>query len=63
MAIFSFLIGCVIGLVCALTGWLGFGMSLLAAFGLYLSVSMLVGMALILGMMMTVDPAGHEAEA
>ncbi len=57
VAIFYFLIGCMIGLVCAVVGWLGFDMSILAAFGLYLSVSLMVGMTLILS---TLHMLGHE---
>lgn len=46
MAVFSFIFGCMIGLFAALTGWLFHDISVFAAFGLYLSVSMTVGLAL-----------------
>lgn len=63
VANFSFLIGCMIGLVCAVVGWLGFDMSVLAAFGLYLSVSLLVGMALILTSLHALDHDCTEVDA
>ncbi|MBV6638350.1 MULTISPECIES: hypothetical protein [Mameliella] len=52
-----------IGLVCAVVGWLGFDMSVLAAFGLYLSVSLLVGMALILTSLHALDHDCTEVDA
>ncbi|GEM_PF-2797004 len=63
VAIFSFLIGCMIGLVSAVVGWAGFDMSILSAFGLYLSVSLLVGMALILTTLHTLDHDCAEVDA
>lgn len=63
MAVFSFLLGSMIGLGCALTGWLAYDMSLLSAFGLYLSVSMLVGVALVLAAVHAHQGTGHEVGA
>ena len=63
MAVFSFLLGSMIGLGCALTGWLVYDMSLLTSFGLYLSVSMLVGMAVIISTLHAHDRAQHEVGA
>ncbi|WP_417207757.1 hypothetical protein [Antarctobacter sp.] len=63
MAVFSFLFGSMIGLACALTGWLACDMSLLAAFGLHLSVSMVVGTALVVAAVHADDSTGHEIKA
>lgn len=63
MAVFSFLLGSMIGLVCGLTGWLAYDMSLLAACGLYLSVSILVGMALVIAAVHAHDSTGREVGA
>ncbi|WP_323768033.1 hypothetical protein [Antarctobacter sp.] len=63
MAVFSFLLSSVIGLACALTGWLAYDMSLFAAFGLHLSVSLLVGTALVVAVVHAHDSAGREVEA
>lgn len=63
MAVFSFLLGSVIGLACALIGWLAYDMSLFAGLGLYLSASILVGMALVLSAVHTHDNAAHEVGA
>lgn len=52
-----------IGLVSAVVGWVGFDMSILSAFGLYLSVSLLVGMALILTTLHTLDQDCAEVDA
>lgn len=58
MAIFSLLVGSMIGIFSALLGWLAFGMTLASALGLYLCVTLLVGFALILANI----PADRSAE-
>ncbi|SNS92695.1 hypothetical protein SAMN04488078_104241 [Antarctobacter heliothermus] len=63
MAVFSFLLGSMIGLACALIGWLVYDMSLFAGIGLYLSTSILVGMALVLTTVHAHDNTGHEVGA
>lgn len=62
MAVFAFIIGSVIGLVAGLVGWLALGASLLTAFGLYLGLSLVIGMALILISMTPAQPSGHAAK-
>ncbi len=58
MAVFSFLVSSVFGMVSGLTCWLFFSYTPLAAFGLYLSLSIVVGMALIIaGMLAMQTPA------
>lgn len=62
MAIFSFLIGSVVGLFCAILGWLAFDMTFLAGIGLYLTLSLTVGFFLILGTM-AADSTSEPVEA
>lgn len=52
MAVFSFLVSSLFGLVSGLVCWMFFGYSFLAALGLYLSLSMVLGMGIIITGMM-----------
>ncbi|MGP6089164.1 hypothetical protein [Antarctobacter jejuensis] len=55
MAVFSYLVSSLFGLVSALICWLFFGFSALAALGLYLSLSVVVGTAFVFAGMLTLQ--------
>lgn len=63
MAVFSFLVSSLFGMISGLICWAYLGYSALSAFGLYLSLSMVVGMALVLAGMMAVQAAGDKVGA
>jgi hypothetical protein len=48
MAVVAFLFGSVIGAFCGLGGWLVLDLGPLAAFGVYLGLSMTIGLSLVL---------------
>lgn len=62
MAVFSFLIGSIVGLMSTILGWTAFDMSFLAGIGLYLTSSVSVGVVLILANM-AVDNGAETARA
>ena len=63
MAVFSFLVSSLFGMISCLICWMFFGYSALSAFGLYLSLSIVVGMALIFAGMLAVQAAGARVSA
>ncbi|SMX32041.1 hypothetical protein [Maliponia aquimaris] len=51
MAVFAFLFGSIVGLFCAIFGWVAYDMSFLAGAGLYFTLNFTVGFFLVLANM------------